>query len=91
MIKLMNLELKLDGGQISASDFEKMKNQYSNLLRLLDKNNSNKYGYPYTVGFMDAYNYYNTGYDQNDAFDLYKKLKDLQEYVWDKRNELRFE
>ena len=83
----MNLNLQLDGGQISASDYEKMKIKYSELITLLSKN-SDKVGYPYILGFMETYNYNNTGYKENDAFDLWKKLKDLQEYVFEKRGEL---
>ena len=41
--------------------------------------------------FMETYNYNNTGYNEKDPFDLYKKLKDLQEYVFEKRNELKGE
>ena len=86
MIELMNLELNLDGGQISSSDYEKMKNKYSELIRLLDKNNSDNYGNPYTNEFMDKYNYISLGF--TDEFDLWKKLKNLQEYVFEKRGEL---
>lgn len=86
-IKLLNLNLQLYGGQISSADFEKMKLQYSGLIALLSKN-SDKFGYPYTLGFMESYNYNNTGYDEKDAFELWKKLKDLQQYVFDRRGEL---
>lgn len=85
MIQLINLNLQLDGGQISSADFEKMKLQYSGLITLLSKN-SDKFGYPYTLGFMESYNHNKLGY--KDEFELWKKLKDLQQYVFDRRGEL---
>ena len=88
MIKLMNLELKLDGGNMSGSDYEKLKNQYNYLMNILRKN-SDKYGYPYQLGFMESYNRNRLGY--NDEFDLFKLVKDMQEYVYLKRNELKGE
>lgn len=87
VIVFMNLNNIIENDEISESNYIKMEKQFSYLLHILDINSS-KYGDPYLCGFMHDKDYNDLNYKE-DPFKLYKMVVDMQDYVFEKRNELR--